>query len=151
MIRAVHKFGGLLRATVASAGNDHRLGAHEAPPAIMSIFLGDQLTEVFEAFRAGRIGDAANGKSGRVMNVGVDTLPPLPTDPATATAPAPWPLPATALNSGPWGSSQSAAGSITALNAMMADSLVRRRLAGTGNQVRHGFQCRRGILYQPRH
>lgn len=102
MIRAVHKYGGLLRATVASASNDHRLGAHEAPPAIMSIFLGDQLTEVLEAFRAGRAGDAANGGSGRVMNVGVDTLPPLPTDPATATAPVPWLLPATALNSGPW-------------------------------------------------
>ena len=52
-IRAVHKYGGLLRATVASASNDHRLGANEAPPAIMSIFLGDQLTNVFEAFRSG--------------------------------------------------------------------------------------------------
>lgn len=123
MIRAVHKFGGLLRATVASASNDHRLGAHEAPPAIMSIFLGDQLTEVFEAFRAGRIGDAANGKSGRVMNVGVDTLPPLPTDPGDRNRTSPVAFTGNRFEFRAVGSSQSAAGSITALNAMMADSL----------------------------
>ena len=123
MIRAVHKFGGLLRATVASASNDHRLGAHEAPPAIMSIFLGDQLTEVFEAFRAGRIDDAANSKSGRVMNVGVDTLPPLPTDPGDRNRTSPIAFTGNRFEFRALGSSQSAAGSITALNAIMADSL----------------------------
>ena len=123
MIRAVHKFGGLLRATVASASNDHRLGAHEAPPAIMSIFLGDQLTEVFEAFRAGRIDDAANSKSGRVMNVGVDTLPPLPTDPGDRNRTSPFAFTGNRFEFRALGSSQSAADSITALNAIMADSL----------------------------
>ena len=123
MIRAVHKYGGLLRATVASASNDHRLGAHEAPPAIMSIFLGDQLTEVFEAFRAGRIDDAANSKSGRVMNVGVDTLPPLPTDPGDRNRTSPVAFTGNRFEFRALGSSQSAAGSITALNAMMSDSL----------------------------
>jgi len=53
VIRAVHKFGGLLRASVASATNDHRLGANEAPPAIISIFLGDQLTDVFDQIAKG--------------------------------------------------------------------------------------------------
>ena len=53
VIRAVHKYQGLLRAVVASAGNDHRLGANEAPPAIISIFLGDQLTDVFEQIKKG--------------------------------------------------------------------------------------------------
>ena len=53
VIRAVHKYQGLLRAVVASASNDHRLGANEAPPAIISIFLGDQLTDVFEQIKAG--------------------------------------------------------------------------------------------------
>ena len=123
MIRAVHKFGGLLRATVASASNDHRLGAHEAPPAIMSIFLGDQLTEVFEAFRAGRIDDAANSKNGRIMNVGVDTLPPLPTDPGDRNRTSPIAFTGNRFEFRALGSSQSAAGSITALNAIMADSL----------------------------
>ena len=50
-IRGLHKYGGLLRATVAAASNDHRLGANEAPPAIMSMFLGDQLTDILEQFR----------------------------------------------------------------------------------------------------
>ena len=53
VIRAVHKYGGLLRASVASASNDHRLGANEAPPAIISIFLGDQLTDVFDQIAKG--------------------------------------------------------------------------------------------------
>ncbi|WP_297215687.1 glutamine synthetase III [uncultured Desulfovibrio sp.] len=123
MIRAVHRYGGLLRATVASASNDHRLGAHEAPPAIMSIFLGDQLTEVFEAFRAGRVEDADNGKPVRVMNVGVDTLPPLPTDPGDRNRTSPVAFTGNRFEFRALGSSQSAAGSITALNAMMSESL----------------------------
>lgn len=123
MIRAVHKFGGLLRASVASAANDHRLGAHEAPPAIMSIFLGDQLTEVLEAFRAGRAEEADTGKSGRTMNVGVDTLPPLPTDPGDRNRTSPIAFTGNRFEFRAVGSGQSAAGSITALNVMVADSL----------------------------
>ena len=53
MIEAVNKHQGLLRASIAGAGQDHRLGANEAPPAIMSIFLGSQLNDVFEAVEAG--------------------------------------------------------------------------------------------------
>lgn len=124
MIRAVHKYGGLLRATVASAANDHRLGAHEAPPAIMSIFLGDQLTEVLEAFRAGRAEDAVSSGGKRVMNVGVDTLPPLPTDPGDRNRTSPIAFTGNRFEFRAVGSSQSAAGAITALNVMMADSLA---------------------------
>ena len=77
VIRAVHKHGGLLRAVVASAANDHRLGANEAPPAIMSIFLGEQLTDVFEQIAKG----GAKSSRGRgVLEIGVDTLPKLPKD-----------------------------------------------------------------------
>ena len=53
VMRAVNKYQGLLRAVVATAGNDHRLGANEAPPAIISIFLGDQLADVFNQIKAG--------------------------------------------------------------------------------------------------
>ena len=123
VIKAVDEYADLLRTSVATPGNDHRLGAHEAPPAIMSIFLGDQLTEVFEAFRAGRIDDAANSKSGRVMNVGVDTLPPLPTDPGDRNRTSPIAFTGNRFEFRALGSSQSAADSITALNAIMADSL----------------------------
>ena len=122
MIRACHKYGGLLRATVASASNDHRLGAHEAPPAIVSIFLGDQLTEVFEAFRAGRT-DETGGKKRRRINVGVETLPPLPTDPGDRNRTSPMAFTGNRFEFRALGSSQSAASSVTALNAMMADSL----------------------------
>lgn len=124
MIRAAHKYGGLLRATVASAANDHRLGAHEAPPAIMSIFLGDQLTEVLEAFRAGRADDAASAHGKRVMNIGVDSLPSLPTDPGDRNRTSPIAFNGNRFEFRAVGSSQSAAGAITALNVIMADSLA---------------------------
>ena len=122
MIRAVHKFGGLLRATVASASNDHRLGANEAPPAIMSIFLGDQLTEIFELFRAGKGNDAKKGNK-KALHVGVDTLPPLPADPGDRNRTSPMAFTGNRFEFRALGSSQSGAGSLTALNAMMADSL----------------------------
>ena len=61
-IRAVHKYATLLRASVASAGNDHRLGANEAPPAIMSIFLGEQLEDVFNQLK---VGEASSFQKGR--------------------------------------------------------------------------------------
>jgi glutamine synthetase len=120
LIRGVHKYGGLLRATVASAGNDHRLGANEAPPAIMSIFLGDQLTDVFEQFRAGRVRGA---KKGRMMHVGVDTLPPLSTDPGDRNRTSPLAFVGNRFEFRPIGASMSPADSLTALNVIMADSL----------------------------
>ncbi len=120
LMRAVHKYGGLLRATVASAGNDHRLGANEAPPAIMSIFLGDQLTDVFEQFRAGRVKGA---KSGRIMNVGVDTLPPLPADPGDRNRTSPIAFVGNRFEFRAIGASMSPADSLTCLNTIMAESL----------------------------
>jgi glutamine synthetase len=77
VLRAVDRFQGLLRASVASAGNDHRLGANEAPPAIISIFLGDQLTDVFEQIERG---GARSTKKGGVLDTGVAVLPKLPRD-----------------------------------------------------------------------
>ncbi|MCL2123526.1 MAG: glutamine synthetase III, partial [Desulfovibrionaceae bacterium] len=120
LIRGIHKYGGLLRATVASAGNDHRLGANEAPPAIMSIFLGDQLTDVFEQFRAGRV---KGTKKGRVMHVGVDTLPPLPADPGDRNRTSPLAFVGNRFEFRAIGASMSPADSLTALNVIIADSL----------------------------
>lgn len=120
LIRAVHKYGGLLRATVASAGNDHRLGANEAPPSIMSIFLGDQLTDVFEQFRAGRV-QGARGR--RVMNVGVDTLPPLSADPGDRNRTSPLAFVGNRFEFRAIGASMSPADSLTCLNTVLADSL----------------------------
>ena len=72
VIRAVHRWSGLLRAVVATASNDHRLGANEAPPAIISVFLGDQLTDIFDQVAKG---GAKSSKGKETLKVGVDTLP----------------------------------------------------------------------------
>jgi len=77
MLRAVNKFQGLLRFSIASAGNDHRLGANEAPPAILSIFLGDMLTDIFSQIEKG---SAKSTKSGGILETGVSVLPKLPRD-----------------------------------------------------------------------
>jgi glutamine synthetase len=77
MLRAVNKWQGLLRMSIASAGNDHRLGANEAPPAIISIFLGDMLTDIFEQIEKG---GAKRTKTGGILDTGVSVLPKLPRD-----------------------------------------------------------------------
>jgi len=73
-LRAVHKYGGLLRASVASAGNDHRLGGHEAPPAIMSVFLGEMLNNVLNAIKQGK-NLVSNDNS--ILDIGVTKMPPI--------------------------------------------------------------------------
>lgn len=77
VVKAVHEHGDLLRASIASAGNDHRLGAHEAPPAIISIFLGDMLTDVLEQIEAGQM---TRTLAGGTLNLGAGPLPQLPRD-----------------------------------------------------------------------
>jgi glutamine synthetase len=77
VLRAVNKFQGLLRYSIASAGNDHRLGANEAPPAILSVFLGDMLTDIFGQIEKG---SAKTTKSGGILDTGVSVLPKLPRD-----------------------------------------------------------------------
>ena len=119
-IRAVHKYGPLLRATVASAFNDHRLGANEAPPAIMSVYLGEQLADVFEQIKKGKV---KGSKQKGLMNIGVDTLPPLPMDPGDRNRTSPFAFTGNRFEFRAVGSSMSIAGSQVALNTMMAESL----------------------------
>lgn len=121
MIRGLHKFGGLLRATVAAASNDHRLGAHEAPPAIMSMFLGDQLTDVLEQFRMG--GQVKGAKSRRLMTVGVDTLPPLHADPGDRNRTSPFAFTCNRFEFRALGSSMPASCTQVTLNTILSDSL----------------------------
>jgi glutamine synthetase len=77
MLRAVNKWQGLLRMSIASAGNDHRLGANEAPPAILSVFLGDMLTGIFEQIETGAVRSTPQGG---LLETGVSVLPKLPRD-----------------------------------------------------------------------
>ncbi|WP_409994666.1 glutamine synthetase III [Blastopirellula marina] len=120
VIRAVHKFQGLLRAVVASASNDHRLGANEAPPAIISIFLGDQLTDVFEQIKQG---GASSSIPKGTLTVGVDTLPPLPKDAGDRNRTSPFAFTGNRFEFRAVGSSMSIAGPLVAMNTIVAESL----------------------------
>ncbi|MDT5078248.1 MAG: glutamine synthetase, partial [Mycobacterium sp.] len=120
VIRAVHKYGGLLRASVASATNDHRLGANEAPPAIISIFLGDQLADVFEQIAKGA---ATSSKGKGSMIIGVDTLPVLPTDPGDRNRTSPFAFTGNRFEFRAPGSMQSVAGPMVTINTIMAEAL----------------------------
>jgi glutamine synthetase len=120
VIRGVHKYGPLLRAVVATASNDHRLGANEAPPAIISVYLGSQLEDVFEQISQGEV----KGSQGRgVMNIGVDTLPLLPKDPGDRNRTSPFAFTGNRFEFRAVGSGQSVAGPLVAMNTILADSL----------------------------
>lgn len=121
VIRAVHKHSALLRAVVAFAGNDHRLGANEAPPAIISIFLGEQLADVFEQIK--KSGTATSSKQAGTMTVGVDTLPTLPRDAGDRNRTSPFAFTGNKFEFRAVGSSQSLSGPLVALNTIMTESL----------------------------
>jgi glutamine synthetase len=120
VIRSVHKFGGLLRASVASATNDHRLGANEAPPAIISIFLGDQLTDIFDQIAKG---GATSSKEKGALAIGVDTLPVLPTDPGDRNRTSPFAFTGNRFEFRAPGSLQSIAGPMVTINTILAEAL----------------------------
>ncbi len=119
VIRAVHKYAGLLRAVIATASNDHRLGANEAPPAIISIFLGEQLSDVFQQIRAG---GAKTSKMGGTLEIGVDALPKLPRDAGDRNRTSPFAFTGNRFEFRAVGSSQSIADPLVALNTAIAES-----------------------------
>lgn len=120
IIRAVDRHADILRATVAHAGNDHRLGANEAPPAIISIFLGEQLTDVIEQIEKG---GSKSSKEGGTMHVGVDTLPILPKDATDRNRTSPFAFTGNKFEFRAVGSNQSCAGPNIALNTIVAESI----------------------------
>jgi glutamine synthetase len=120
VIRGVHKYGPLMRAVIASASNDHRLGANEAPPAIMSVYLGSQLEEVFTQIKNGTV---AESKKSGVMDLGVDVLPKLSMDAGDRNRTSPFAFTGNRFEFRAVGSSQSVSGPLIALNTMLADSL----------------------------
>ena len=120
MLRAVHKHSVALRLGTVGAGNDHRLGANEAPPAILSVYLGEQLTDVLDGIVNGK--SAASKKSG-FMEVGVSTLPPLPVDLSDRNRTSPFAFTGNKFEFRAVGSSQSVAPVNIALNAAAACAL----------------------------
>ncbi len=120
LIKAVDTHADILRATCAFAGNDHRLGANEAPPAIISIFMGDELTDIMEKISKG-LPAAAKGK--HFMDVGVDTLPAIPRDNTDRNRTSPFAFTGNKFEFRTVGSSQSVAAPNTALNTVAAEAL----------------------------
>ena len=120
VIKAVDDNQDLLRCCVASAGNDHRLGAHEAPPAIMSIYVGDELEAILEAIKEGTE-YGAKGKS--KMSIGVDVLPNIPKDSTDRNRTSPFAFTGNRFEFRSVGSALSISGPNTTLNAILADAL----------------------------
>ena len=120
VIRAVSRHGDLLRVSVAHAGNDHRLGANEAPPAIISIFLGDMLQDIVDQIEKG---GAKSTKAGGMMQIGVTTLPSLPRDAGDRNRTSPFAFTGNKFEFRACGSSQSIAGPNVVLNTIVAESI----------------------------
>lgn len=120
VIKAVDDYSDLLRLSVASAGNDHRLGANEAPPAIVSIFLGDQLTDILMQLENGK----AKGKSyNSILETGVASLPKLPKDATDRNRTSPFAFTGNKFEFRMLGSSASIAGCNFVLNTIVAEIL----------------------------
>jgi len=120
VLRAVNKWQGLLRASIASAGNDHRLGANEAPPAIISVFLGDMLTDIFEQIEKG---GAKSTKHGGELDTGVLVLPKLPRDAGDRNRTSPFAFTGNKFEFRAVSSNQSIAYPNIALNVAVTESL----------------------------
>jgi len=120
VIKAVDEYQDLLRVSVASAGNDHRLGANEAPPAIVSMFLGDELTQILEAIENGT---AYHGKEKHQMEIGVTVLPHFPKDTTDRNRTSPFAFTGNKFEFRMLGSAFSVAGPNIVLNTAVAEVL----------------------------
>ncbi len=120
VIQAVDTYADLLRVTVATAGNDHRLGANEAPPAIVSIFLGSQLTDIIEQIEKG---GAKSSKEGGSIHVGVDALPSLAKDTTDRNRTSPFAFTGAKFEFRAVGSNQNPSASNMVLNTIVAEAL----------------------------
>jgi glutamine synthetase len=119
LMKAVDTHADLLRASVATAGNDHRLGANEAPPAVVSIFLGDCLTDIVEQIEAG---GASSSKDGGHIHLGVDLLPNLPRGNTDRNRTSPFAFTGNRFEFRAVGSNQSPAGANIVLNTIVAEA-----------------------------
>ena len=120
VIKAVDEYQSLLRVAVASAGNDHRLGANEAPPAIMSMFLGDELTEILQALETGA---SYAGREHNDLTVGVHVLPKFPQDNTDRNRTSPFAFTGNKFEFRSLGSSASISEANVVLNTIVAESL----------------------------
>ena len=141
VIEAVDKHADLLRASVAGAGNDHRLGANEAPPAVISIYVGDQLADVLDRLESGCKRSRASVKP---MKIGVDTLPVIPKDATDRNRTSPFAFTGNKFEFRAPGSSVCCSGPMTVLNTIVAEAvdriageLEKAKVAGKAKQGEH--------------
>lgn len=120
IIKAVYEYQDLLRASIASAGNDHRLGANEAPPAIISIFLGDQLEDIFAQIKNGEI---KSSKKGGLLGLGSPVLPPFPKDAGDRNRTSPFAFTGNKFEFRAVASNQSISLPVTVLNTIVAEAI----------------------------
>ena len=120
VLKAVHKHSGVLRAGIATSGNEHRLGANEAPPAIISVFMGDMLTHVIETIAEGK---ATNSADQEMIKLGVARLPEIERDTTDRNRTSPFAFTGNKFEFRAVGSSQSIAFPIVLLNAAVAETL----------------------------
>ena len=120
VIRGVHIHGPQLRAVIATASNDHRLGANEAPPAILSVYLGDQLEKVFTDIKDGNIHTSSSGGE---MDLGLSQILSFERDPGDRNRTSPFAFTGNRFEFRAVGSSQSVSGPLVAMNTILADSL----------------------------
>ncbi len=120
VIRGVHLHGPLLRVAAASAGNDHRLGANEAPPAIFSVYLGAQLEGIYDSIREGNLDDASEVS---IMDLGLSQIPTFVKDSGDRNRTSPFAFTGNRFEFRAVGSEQSVAGPLITMNTMLADSL----------------------------
>ena len=133
MIKAVDEHSDLLRSSVINAGNDYRLGANEAPPAIISMYLGDQLEDVIDQLEKGT---AAVSHRGGAMRIGVDVLPPLPRDATDRNRTSPFAFTGNKFEFRSPGASQSCAGPCMMINTIVAAAIdeIAEKLEGVSKK-----------------
>ena len=122
VLKAVHKHAGLIRAAIATSGNEHRLGANEAPPAIISVFMGDMLTRVIDDIAAGKTGK--QGAAQAMIQLGVDKLPEIARDNTDRNRTSPFAFTGQKFEFRAVGSSQSIAFPVMLLNATAAEAIA---------------------------
>ncbi len=133
-VKAVNTHADLLRASVASPGNDHRLGANEAPPAIISIFLGEQLTNILDNIEKGKITKATDAA---IIDLGLSKLPVLSKDSTDRNRTSPFAFTGNKFEFRAVGSSQSISLPSTVLNTIVAESLdiIAKKIKSKGGNV----------------
>ena len=143
VLRAVHTRAGLLRAAIATSGNDHRLGANEAPPAIISVFLGKQLSDILDSIESGEVKDETTEQN--IIRLGVDKLPEIAKDYTDRNRTSPFAFTGNKFEFRAVGSSSSISWPMSILNAAVAEALANIQEA-ISSRMKNGMDLQKASL-----